>query len=181
LLERVTLSIENISSPALFDTSLATELTSITPVPAITSSLDSNNSGHSRDTPKQKAPSAANASRANTGLEELEADLPVQTVPTLSTEVGNDLTSLLKDLTTGNISAAKADVSKVKSDLQTQDVSSVRGAPTGTPLDTLIGKISDSLNSGSVEGTPQDGAQHDLANFLVENGQGTGNLINTSG
>jgi hypothetical protein len=173
------LSIEDISSPSLFDTSLATELTSVTPIPAITSSLDSNNSGNSRDTPKQKAPPAADISGANTGLEELKADLQVQTAPTLSIKVGNDLSSLLKDLTSGNNSAAKAAVSKVQVDLQTQDASSV-GAPTVAPLDTLIGKISDSLNSGSVEGTPQVGAQHDLANFLVENGQGTGNLINTS-
>jgi hypothetical protein len=174
------LSIEDISSPSLFDTSLATELSSITRIPAITSSLDSNTSGNSRDNPKQKALAAADVAGANTDLEEFEANLQVQTAPTLSTEVGNDLTSLLKDLTSGNNSAAKADVSKVQVDLQTQDAASVGGAPTGSPLDTLIGKITDSLNSGSVEGTPQDEAQHELATFLVENGQGTGNLINTS-
>jgi hypothetical protein len=94
--------------------------------------------------------------------------------------VGNDLTSLLKDLTSGNTSAAKADVSKVQADLQTQDPSSVASAQTGSPLYTLIGKISDSLNSGRVEGAPQDGAQHGRAVFLAENGQGTGSLINTS-
>jgi hypothetical protein len=175
--ERIILSITDISSHSLFDDSLATELTSVTPIPAITSSLDSNNSGNPRDIPKRKAKPAADVFGANTGLEEFQADLQVQTAPTLSTEVGNDLTSLLKDLTSGNTSAAKADVSKVQVDLQTQDGSSVGG----NPLDTLLVKISDSLNSGSVEGAPQDGAQHDLANFLVENGQGTGNLINTSG
>jgi hypothetical protein len=65
-------------------------------------------------------------------------------------------------------------------DLQTQDASSVAGTPAGNPLDTLIAEISDSLISGSVQRAPQDGAQHDLANFLVENGQGTGSLVNTS-
>jgi hypothetical protein len=178
--ERITLSIEDISSSSLFDDSLATELTSVTPIPAITSSLDSNNSGNSSDNRKQKALPVADVSGANTGLEEFEADLQAQTAPTLSSELGNDLSSLLKDLTSGNTSAAKADVSKVQVDLQTQDASSVAGAATGHPLDTLIGKISDSLNAGNVEGAAQDGAQHDLANFLVENGQGTGSLINTS-
>jgi len=179
--ERVTLSIADISSPSLFDTSLATELASVTPITAITSSLDSNNSGNSRDTPTQKAPPTADVSGANTDLDRFKADLQAQTAPTLSGDLSNDLSSLLKDLASGNTSAAKADVSKVQVDLQTQDASSVAGAPTGNPLDTLIDKISDSLNSGSAQGAPQDGAQHDLANFLVENGQGTGNLINTSG
>jgi hypothetical protein len=174
------LSIPEISSPSLFDTSLATELTSVTPIPAITSSLDSNTSGNSPDAPTQKALPAADLSGANTDLDRFKADLEAQTAPTLSSALSNDLTSLLKDLTSGNTSAAKADVSKVQVDLQTQDASSVAGALTGNPLDTLIGKISDSLNSGGVQGAPQDGAQHDLANFLVENGQGTGSLINTS-
>jgi hypothetical protein len=65
-------------------------------------------------------------------------------------------------------------------DLQTQDASSVAGTPSGKPLDTLIGQISDSLNSGNVQGAILDAAEHDLANVLVENGQGTGSLINTS-
>jgi cytochrome c5 len=98
----------------------------------------------------------------------------------LSNDLGNDLASLLKDLTSGNTSAAKADVSKVQANLQTQDTSSVAAAQSGSTLDALIGKISDSLNAGSVQGAPQEGPQHDLANFLVENGQGTGSLINTS-
>jgi hypothetical protein len=176
--ERVTLSIADISSPSLFDSSLATELTSVTPITAITSSLDSNTSGNSRDTPTQKALPPEDVSGAKTDLDRFKADLKAQAAPTLSSDLGNDLTSLLKDLTSGNTSAAKADVSKVQADLQTQDASS--DTQTGSPLDTLIGKISDSLNSSSVQGAPQDGAQHDLVNFLVENGQGTGSLINAS-
>jgi hypothetical protein len=179
-LERFTLSIEDISSPSLFDTSLATELTSVTPITAITSGPDSNTSGNSSETPTQNALPPADVSGANTDLDRFKADLQAQTASTLSSELGNDLASLLKDLNSGNTSAAKADASKVQVDLQTQDASSVAGTSTGNPLDTLIGKISDSLNSGSVQGAPQDGAQHDLANFLVENGQGIGSLINTS-
>ena len=174
------MSIADISSPSLFDTSLTTELTSVTPITAITSNLDSNNSGNSRDTPTQKELPAADVSGANTDLDGFKADLQAQSTPTFSSDLSNDLTSLLKDLTSGNTSAAKADVNKVQVDLQTQDASSAGGIPLGNQLDTVLGKISDSLNSGSVDGAPQEGAQHDLANFLVENGQGTGSLINTT-
>jgi hypothetical protein len=123
---------------------------------------------------------AANVSGANTDLDRFKADLQAQTAPTLSRDLGNDLASLLKDLNSGNTSAAQADANKLQVDLQTQDASSVAGTPSGKPLDTLIGQISDSLNSGSVQGAILDGAEHDLANVLVENGQGTGSLINTS-
>jgi hypothetical protein len=88
--------------------------------------------------------------------------------------------ALTKDLASGNTSAAKADIGRVRADLQTENASSVADAQAGGRLDTLIGKISDSLDSGSVQGAPQDGALQDLADFLVENGQGTGSLINTS-
>jgi hypothetical protein len=212
------LSIDDISSPSLFDSSLATEVTSVTPITGITFSLDSNTAGNPPDTPIQKALHPEDDSEAETGpdsfkailkaqaaptspsdlssdltslLEDLtsgntsaaKADISkvqAQAAPTLPSDLSSDLTSLLKDLTSGNTSAAKADISKVQADLQTKDTSSVADAQTGGPLDTLIGKISDSLDSGSVQGAPQDGAQHDLADFLVENGQGTGNLVNTS-
>jgi hypothetical protein len=176
---RVTLSIDDISAPSLFDSLLATELTSVTPVTAIPSSLDSKTAGNSGDTSKRKALPPEDVSGAETDLDTFNEDV-IKAAPTLSSDLGDDLTSLLKDLTSGNTSAAQVDVSKVQADLQTQDASSVANAQTGSPLDSLIGKISDSLNSGSVHGAPQDGAQHDLINFLVENGQGTGSLINTS-
>jgi hypothetical protein len=167
------LSIDDISFPSLFDRSLAKDLTSVTPITSITFSLDSNTPGNSRDTPRQKAQAPEDDFEAKTDVDEFNADQNAKAVPTLSSDLGNDLISLLKDLTSGNTSAAKADVSKVQADLQTQDASSVADAQTGSPLDSLIGKISDSLNSDSVQGAPQDGAQDDLANFLVENGQGT--------
>jgi hypothetical protein len=176
---RVTLSIDDISAPSLFDSSLAAELPSVTPVAAIPSSLDIKTASNSRDTSKQQALPPEDFSGAETDLDRFNEDL-APAAPTLSSDLGNDLTTLLKDLTSGNTSAAQADVSKVQADLQTRDASSVASAQNGSPLDSLIGKISDSLNSDSVHGAPQDGAQHDLINFLVENGQGTGSLINTS-
>jgi hypothetical protein len=67
-------------------------------------------------------------------------DLEPPAEPTLFTDLGNDLASLLKDMTSGNIPAAKADIIKVQADLQTQDTSTVTGAQTARPLDALIGK-----------------------------------------
>jgi hypothetical protein len=210
------LSIDDISSPSALDSSLAAESTSVIPITAIKFSLDT--AGNSPDTPTQKALHPEDDSGAKTDLDSFNAILKAQAGPTLPSDLGSDLTSLLKDLTSGNASAAKADlsnvqaqaaprlpddlgddltsllkdltsgntsaakadISKVQADLQTKDASSVIDAQTGGPLDTLIGKISDSLDSGSVQGAPQDGARQDLADFLVENGQGTGNLIDTS-
>ena len=163
-----------------FDSSLTAELAGVTRIPAITSDSDSNTSGNSRDTPTQKSHTPEDDSEAKSDPDESNANLRAQADPTLSNDLGKDLASLLKDLTSGNTSAAKADVSKVQADLQTQDTSSVAGTQTGSTLDALIGKISDSLDAGSVQGAPQAGAQHDLANFLVENGQGTGSLVDTS-
>jgi hypothetical protein len=168
---------DEISFPSLFDTLPSTELSGVTPITPITFSLDGNTSGNSRDTPRQKPQTPEDDS----GLEGFDADLEAQAAGTLSGDLGNDLSSLFKDLTSGNTSAAKADVSRIQADLQTQHDPSVADAQNRSPLDTLIGKISDSLNSDTSESTTQDGAQHDLANFLMENGHGTGNLLNTSG
>lgn len=170
------MSTPDISSPSLFDSSLAPEVTSVSPITAIPSRLDNKTAGNSRDTSKQKAPPAEDASGAEPQLDSLNVDLEAQAAPTLSSDLRNDLTSLLKDLTSGATSAAKADVSKVRADMQTQDGPS----QTAIPLDSLISEISESLNSGGAHSVPQDGPQHDLASFLVDNGQGRGSLINTS-
>jgi hypothetical protein len=173
------LSIADISPPSTFDSSLARELPGVTPITAITSDPDSNTSGNSLDTPKE-AHTPEDDSGVKSDLGGSNADLKAQAAAALSNGLSNDLASLLKDLTSGNVSAAKADVSKVQADLRSRETSSVADPQTGSTLDALIDKISDSLNPGSVQSGPQDGAQHDLANFLVENGQGTGSLIDTS-
>lgn len=174
------MSIPDISSPSLFDSSLATEVTSVTPITAIPSSLDNRAAGNSRETSKQKAQRAEDVSGAETELDRFNADLEAQAAPALSNDLRNDLTSLLKDLTSGTTSAAKADVSKVQADMQTQDAPSFATAQTAIPLDSVISEISQSLDSGGARGGPQNGPQHNLASFLVDNGQGKGSLINTS-
>jgi len=89
--------------------------------------------------------------------------------------LAKDVTSLFRDLASGSSTAAKTDITKVKADLQTQDASAASSTQTLGPLETLVAKISDSLSSGAVPSALQD-----LASYLVQIGQGTGSLINTS-
>jgi hypothetical protein len=173
------LSIADISPLSTFDSSLARDLTGVTRITAIASDPDNNTSGNSRDNPRE-AHTPEDDPAVKSDLDGSNADPEAQADPALSSDLDNDLASLLKDLTFGNTSAAKADVSKVQADLQTRDTSSVAGPQTGSTLDALIDKISDSLNAGGIKGAPQDSSQHDLANFLVENGQGKGSLVDTS-
>jgi len=86
-----------------------------------------------------------------------------------------DLINLLKTLATGNISGARNDINKLQTDLQAQTTANASSTPATSPLNTLVTNISNALNSGSVQGALQD-----LANYLVQNGQASGGLINTS-
>jgi hypothetical protein len=120
------------------------------------------------------------------------------------------MASLLSALATGNLSGAQSDITKIKADLKAQQSSSSSdsrssvkishghhhhssaAAPTDStstgstsattsttqstsPFDSLLSQISSSLSQGSTAGALQD-----LATFLVQNGQGTGNLVNAS-
>ncbi len=168
------------SFPTVFDKSLSTSWSTVTPVTAITFSLDGDtSSGNSRDTPRQKPQTPEDDSRAKAALADSGVDANAQAGPTSSGDLDGDLSSLLRDLTSGDTSAAKADVSKLQANLDTQ--ATLAHAQTESPLDTLIGRISDSLNSGTTAEATPNGAQHDLANFLMQNGHSTGNLLNTSG
>jgi hypothetical protein len=159
-----------------FHAAIATELRSVTPI-AAASKLDSSTSGDSHDSPaRQELSLPGDDSGAKTDPDIFKAYSQAQITPALSSNLSNDLTSLLKALNSGDTSAAKAGFSKVQVDSWTQGVSVV-GDPTGNPLNTLISRLSDSLNPRTVQDAPQNDAQHDLAGFLVENGRGTGSLI----
>jgi hypothetical protein len=109
-------------------------------------------------------------------LAKLKADLKAQqSAAGSANNLTKDVTSLLKDLTSGNISAAKTDVTKLQADLKVEDNPTSSSTQTASPLNTLVSQISASLSSGSVQG-----ALHDLATYLVQNGQATGGLIDTT-
>jgi hypothetical protein len=180
--KEVTLSVPAISSASLLDSSLASTLTAAATQTTTThtSSASSSDGSNSLDALTQdivkllKDLAAGDVPGAKTDLAKFKADLKAQDASTASSNLGKDLTSLLKDLASGNTSGAKTDVSRVQVDLQAQGASGSNGAQTVSPLNSLVAKISDALSSGSVQG-----AIKDLSSYLVQQGAGTGGLINT--
>jgi translation initiation factor 2B subunit (eIF-2B alpha/beta/delta family) len=122
---------------------------------------------------------AGDVSGSKSDLAKVQADLKAQTTSNTSNNFAQDVTSLFNDLASGNSSATKTDVTKLTEDLQAQEASITSNTQTSTqtvnPLENLLSNISDSLNSGSTQGALQD-----LANYLVQNGQAAGSLVNTS-
>jgi DNA polymerase III delta subunit len=116
---------------------------------------------------------------ANTDAGKLKTDLQDQSASNTSTKINQDVTSLIKALTGGNNADANSELTNLKADLQTQDLSTANIKSTSSqnvsPLATLLNKVTDNLNTGSVQG-----ALEDLAGYLVQNGQVTGSLLNVS-
>ena len=101
----------------------------------------------------------------------------VSSTPDLSatsstTQLTKDLASLLKDLASGNVDESKTATSKVQQDLKTQTTSDA----SSSPLNNLLSQIAGSLNSTN----STSGSLQDLATYLIQNGQGTGNVVNTT-
>jgi hypothetical protein len=182
-------SIHALSSASVLDTPLATGLITSTnqatsSSPALVNTTSAPISSTSSNTPDLltqdminllKALAYGDVTGAKTELAKFKADLKAQTASLSLNNLAKDVTSLFKDLAAGSSSAAKTDLARVTVDLQTQD--SAAAAPTHaiSPLENLVAKISDSLNAGAVPSALQD-----LAGYLVQNGQATGSLINTS-
>ena len=124
-----------------------------------------------------KALVSGDATGAKTDLAQLKKDLAnaVATVSSGATDtLTNDVVSLLKDLVSGNTSGAKTDLGNLQKDLNAADSSSSSTSQT-SPLDTLISQMETSLSSGSAQSALQE-----LASYFVQNGLGTGSLMNTT-
>lgn len=183
------MSIHALSSASVLDTPLATGLITSTnqatsSSPAVvntTSTPTSNTSSNTPDLLTQdminllKALAYGDVTGAKTELAKFKADLKAQTASPSLNNLAKDVTSLFKDLAAGSSSAAKTDIGRVQVDLQTQDAAAAAPTHAISPLENLVAKISDSLNAGAVPSALQD-----LAGYLVQNGQATGSLINTS-
>jgi hypothetical protein len=92
----------------------------------------------------------------------------------LSSISSSALATLLKDLASGNTTDSKSAVAKVQQDLKTQKASNP--STSSSPLDNLLTQIAGSLNSTN----STSGSLQDLATYLIQNGQGTGSVVNTS-
>jgi hypothetical protein len=123
-----------------------------------------------------KALVSGDTTGAKDDLAKLKADLKAQqAADTSGANLTKDVTSLLKDLTSGNISAAKTDATNLQEDLQPEGASTSSTTQNASSLNNLVSQISDSLSSGSLQGALQD-----LATYLVQNGQSTGSLVDTT-
>jgi hypothetical protein len=118
---------------------------------------------------------SGDVSGAKSDLAKLKTDLAAQESTDTTGTLAKDVTSLLKDLASGNTDGAKTDITKVQKDLQSAETSSTSSSKTTNPLDALISKMEDSLSSGNIQGALQD-----LASYLVQNGQSSGSLVDTS-
>ena len=186
------MSIAGVSSSALqalLDSELTQVSTSSTGQTASTSAISSSTSSDSTNTSSTssldpltqdlvsllKALASGDVTAAKSDLTQLQKDLNGSS-DSSSSGITNDLTSLLKDLSSGNTSAAKSDLSQLSTDLKAEEAGSSTSSNTnGSPLDQLVGKLSNLLNSGSTEGALQA-----VASYLVQQGHGTGTLVNTS-
>lgn len=118
-----------------------------------------------------QALATGNVSGAQSDLTKIQADLKAQ--ESAATSVGSNAVSKGHGHHHHEAAASSADSSATSSSDSTSDSSST--SSTASPLSTLLSQISSSLSTGNTSGALQD-----LAGFLVQNGEGTGNLINTS-
>jgi hypothetical protein len=156
-----------------------------------TSNIDSNNSSNSEETLTEdtanllKHLAQGNVSAAKTDLTKLTNDLANQAASTTSSKISHDYNVLQRDLTNnGNANVyftntVNNDLDNLQSDLdlQTQSIANVKSASTQnySTLDTILSKITDQLDSGSVQG-----ALEDFAGYMVQNGHVSGSLLNVT-
>jgi hypothetical protein len=105
-----------------------------------------------------------------------------------------DMAELLKVLSSGNLAQAKVELAQVTADLKTQkaqDPSTSSDSTTGgsttnsatageanspaSALDTLVTSMTASLASGGTSGALQD-----LKSYLIQSGEGSGNLLDAA-
>jgi hypothetical protein len=175
------------SSASLLDTSVTTSLTAGQASPpkstiaSTGSTANSSANGNSPDLLTQdiinllKALAYGDVSGAKLDLAKFKTDLKAEAGSTNSlNNVAKDVTSLFKDLTSGN-RTAKADANKITADLQAQEASTATGNQPFSSLESLVVKISDALSAGTIQSAVQD-----VAGYLVQHGQASGSLINLS-
>jgi len=124
---------------------------------------------------------ANTSSTASTTSAASTASATAEDPTTASTaQLTKDLAALLKDLASGDATASKTALATVQQDIKSQNSSDSSTSSTSTssssPLDTLLAQISSSLNSTN----STTGSLQDLAAYLIQNGQGTGNVVNTN-
>jgi hypothetical protein len=161
-------------------TGQATSTTATAAVPTVSSTATSSAASSSTSstnpllqdmTSLLQALASGNVSGAQADITKIKADLKAQESSSTSSS-GSSV-----KVTHGHHHHAAETSSSVSISTSSTDSTSdsASSSQSSSPLDSLLSQISGSLRSGSTEGALQD-----LAGFLVQNGQGTGNLLNTS-
>ena len=106
-------------------------------------------------------PSASNNSIATTGSSSLQA-------------VTADLVALLKALASGNVSESKASLARLQADIKTQQSASATAttASEQPPFNVTLNRVAESLAAADTGKALQE-----LATYLIQGGQATGNLV----
>lgn len=88
--------------------------------------------------------------------------------------VTSDLVALLKALASGNVSDSKASLARLQADIKTQESASATAttASEQPPFNVVLSRVAESL-AGANTGK----ALQDLASYLIQGGQATGNLV----
>jgi hypothetical protein len=142
-------------------------LSALVPISALSSTLPISalaGSPVSSATQAAAASTATNASAndiATTGSSSLQA-------------VTSDLVALLKALASGNVSESKASLARLQADIKTQQSASATAATASEqpPFNVVLNRVAESLAAADTGKALQD-----LASYLIQGGQASGNLV----
>ena len=115
----------------------------------------------SATTSASTTPNASTNSIATTGSSSLQA-------------VTTDLVALLKALASGNVSESKASLARLQADIKTQQSASATAttASEQPPFNVTLNRVAESLAAADTGKALQE-----LATYLIQGGQATGNLV----
>ena len=88
--------------------------------------------------------------------------------------VTSDLVALLKALASGNVSESRASLARLQADIKTQQSASATAttASEQPPFNVVLNRVAESLAAADTGKALQD-----LASYLIQGGQASGNLV----
>ena len=121
------------------------------------------------------SPSAAAAATAQPSSAGTPSTDSIATTGSSSLQaVTSDLVALLKALASGNVSESKASLARLQADLKTQQSASATAttASEQPPFNVALNRVAESLAAANTGKALQD-----LASYLIQGGQASGNLV----
>ncbi len=142
-------------------------LSSVAPVPA--SSSLSVLAAAPATAVAQSAPAAATASTATSTAAQIAT-----TGSSSLQAVTKDLVALLKALASGNVSESRADLARLQNDIKAQESASATAttASEQPPFNVVLNRVAESLAAADTGKALQE-----LATYLIQGGQSSGNIV----